>query len=116
MRSSVLDALESLSDPDHQERYWLHPREGDRVQDSLDLNIHILFDDTEVLPTPEPSVGSVLFPEDVAPLIRLASVLGPLIDALGDVSDGAYLADTRWCDVVEAASYALRDLRRRGHR
>ena len=113
MRFQVVEALRSLSDLDYQHRVWgKFDPEVPNLQDSLDLNIHILYDDCAVLPHPKDSIGPVLHPEDVGPLERLEVVLGPLIDSLGDSPDATYLADPRWPVVVSTAREALITLER----
>ncbi|WP_435270446.1 SCO4402 family protein [Streptomyces sp. 1222.5] len=108
-RMNVLAALESLADPDHQQRVWRDrtPRADDPVND-FDLAVHTLFDDTRVLENPEPPVGEVLASErEVRAARDLAAVLGPLIDELGDVGDEVYLDSPRWPAVVTAARTML---------
>lgn len=107
MRENVVASVESLADPDYQRSQWL-----DRsVLDSLDMAISILYDDTQVLPNPEKSVGVVLRAGEVESFRELDSRLAPMIDDLGDVADEMYLDDPRWSQVVEAARRALADLR-----
>ena len=79
--------------------------------DDLTLNVHVLYDDMRVLPSPEDAVPSLLHAAEVLPLRAVDSALGPLIRELGDSSDEAYLADPRWPHVVEAAKAALAVMR-----
>lgn len=77
----------------------------------VDFNycVHILFDDSEVMSDPTSDVGWVLFENETADFEELRSILEPLIDELGDVSDEMYLTDPRWLLVQEAAkTVALR--------
>lgn len=106
MRASVIDALTALADRGYQESVWGRVTEGGRCYDDLTMNVHVLSDDCRVLPDPSGEVGTVLFPEDVAPLERLGVVLDALINDLGDSPDADYLADPRWYDVVAAAGRA----------
>ncbi len=112
MRAEVLGSVEALSDPAYQQRVWI-----DKVYptvnfyDDLDQNIHILFDDTQVLPDPSDRVGSYLYADEVAPLRELGTVLDAVIDRLGDVSADQYMADPLWADVVALARIALSAMR-----
>jgi len=74
--------------------------------DSVDENVHTLFDDVDVCVDPAGWVGIVLYPAEVEPLRKLGHVYGGLINDLGDVSDDVYLADPRWPTVVELARAA----------
>lgn len=77
----------------------------------VDFNycVHILFDDSEVMSDPASDVGWVLFENETADFEALRSILEPLIDELGDVSDEMYLTDPRWLLVQEASkTVALR--------
>lgn len=108
MRNEVVYALASLSDRAYQQRVWI-----DRIMptptfhDDLDLNVHILFDDTDVCLHPERWVGQVLYPAEVEPLHDLGEVLDATIDDLGDAPDTDYLADPRWDKVIRLARVAL---------
>lgn len=113
MRAAVVGALEALSDRSHQDSVWLDrqsPSPG--YIDNLDLNIHVLYDDVEVLPDPASRVGSVITDEEVQPLRELGAVLDPLIDELGDSPDADYLRHPGWPAVVQAAATALELLRK----
>ncbi|GGI76806.1 hypothetical protein GCM10011581_12400 [Saccharopolyspora subtropica] len=111
MRAEVVLAVKSLADPDYQQRVWIrheYPHEG--FYDDFTQNVHILFDDTCVLPEPHQRVGSVLFPNEVDVMKALGDVLDPLIDELGDASDAQYLAHPQWTEVVHRASNAYQVL------
>ena len=59
MREEVIDALQALGDPDYQRRVWLKRDWPDPAcYDSLDENVHILFDDVDVCV--DPAAGSGL--------------------------------------------------------
>lgn len=107
MRLEVIGALRSLSDPSHQRSSWGHVEEGVNYYDDLTLNVHILYDDCQVLPSPELAVPSLLYEAEVAALRAVGDALGPLLDELGDSADENYIADPRWRGVVSAASAAL---------
>jgi hypothetical protein len=107
MRTEVVGALEALGDPDYQRRVWLkHDWPDPEGYDSLDENVHVLFDDIDVCVDPVGWVGVVLHPSEVEPLQKLGEVFGALIDDLVDVPDEVYLADPRWPSVVELARAA----------
>jgi hypothetical protein len=107
MRDQVIAALQSLADPSHQRVQWGRYEEGVNYYDDLTLNVHVLYDDTQVLPDPSRSVGAVLYEDEVEALRRLDAALGPMLDELQDSSDSTYLADPRWPEVVAAARAAL---------
>lgn len=113
MRDEVIDAVRALSDRAYQKREWGRSRDAGGRYDDLDMNVHILYDDTRVLPDPSAQVDTVLFAEDVPPLRALEGVLGPLIDELGDVPDREYLADPRWNSVLVLAARAADEMSRR---
>ena len=60
-----------------------------------------------MVPNPELSISSLLYESEVPALRALDTVLGPLIDDLGDAPDEIYLADPRWPSVIHAAANAL---------
>ncbi|MDO5068344.1 MAG: hypothetical protein Q4D96_13790 [Propionibacteriaceae bacterium] len=99
LRAEILNALQAISDPACQTKWvgWGY----------LDLYIHILYDDTTVIPNPEMSVSSLLYESEVPALQALDAVLGPMIKGLGDAPDEVYLADPRWPAVIQAAADAL---------
>ncbi|MEU4362872.1 hypothetical protein [Promicromonospora sp. NPDC023987] len=80
--------------------------------DDLDLSVHVLYDDTTVLPDPVESVGSIITADEVDVLEKLNSVLEPIIAGLGDEPDAAYLAHPDWSAVVSAAADAVQVLER----
>ena len=114
MRLNVVDALESLAASGRDGANWQFDPERPNYYDDLTLNVHILYDDTAVLPDPSHTVGSVLFREDVAALEALGDILTPLIDELGEAPDSVYLSSPQWDEVLAAAQFALNDLTSRG--
>jgi hypothetical protein len=114
MRAEVIAALQSLADPRHQSLRWGVYDPDASYYDDLNLVVHILYDDCQVLPDPEAAVGTVLFPEEVESLQRLAGVLDPMLDALGDRADAEYLASEAWPNVVRAAGDAIEAMRAAG--
>lgn len=107
MRAEVIDALRALSDPKHQRAKWGKYESGVPYYDDLDVNVHILYDDAQVLPDPESAVPGLLYDSEVLALQAVDAVLGQLIQDLGDRPDAEYLADPRWQVVVRAAGEAL---------
>lgn len=107
MRKYVIDALRSLADMDHQRVMWGRYEEGVPYYDDLTLNVHVLYDDCQVVPEPSTAVGAVLFEHEVPALTALDAALGPMIDDLQDAADAVYIADPRWPGVVAAAAAAL---------
>lgn len=100
MRAEILNALKALCDPERQRKEWVG-------RGYLDLYVHILYDDTMVIPNPEMSISSFLCESEVPAFQALDAILGPMIDDLGDASDQVYLADPRWPAVIQAAADAL---------
>lgn len=111
MRDEVISALESLADPEYQRTRWGVAQADDSYYDDLTLNVHILYDDSKVLPDPTAIVGFVIVDAEVPALQALEHALGPLLDDLGDSSDDVYLADPRWPQVVTAARTALNTMK-----
>lgn len=107
MRAEVIGALRALSDPEHQRAVWGKYEPGVPYYDDLDLNVHILYDDTQVLPDPASAVPSLLHKSEVPALQAVDAVLGQMILDLGDRPDAEYLSDPRWRAVVRAAGEAL---------
>lgn len=109
MRRDVLDSLAVLSDVEYQERAWIRA-EGflPGQYDEFDYHVHVLYDDTAVLPDPADSIGTVLVPGDEIERLRN---LGRLLDALlaehGDVGGSVFMADPRWPEVGRMAALAL---------
>lgn len=110
MRAEAIGALKALSDFAYQRRMWVdevgqHPG----IVENLDINIHILYDDTGVAEEPRARIGTVLENENEArALEELDRVLGPFIDALDPgVNDATVIAMPEWRDVVRAAQKAL---------
>lgn len=109
MRLEVIAALRALADPQRQQS-WGKVEEGVSSYDDLTLNVHILYDDCQVLPDPSAAVGSVLEASEVDALRAVHEVLNPLLDELGDKPDSEYVGDPRWRSVVAAAGEALRSM------
>ena len=117
MRAEAIAALKTLSDFAYQRRMWVdevgqHPG----IVENLDVNIHILYDDTRVAEEPHTRIGTVLENETEArALEELDRVLGPFIDALDPgVNDATVIAMPEWQHVVRAAQKAFGVLTRSG--
>jgi hypothetical protein len=116
MRAELIGAVRALSDRTYQEQVWLQRNfPGPGFFDDLDTNIHILFDDTRVVPDPDTAVGTVLYPGETDTLRGLAEALEPLIEELGDAPDETYLRNHAWANVVERAQRALQVLLSNDH-
>lgn len=107
VRAEVLEALRALSNPEHQSAKWGTYDPGVAYCDDLDMNVHTLYDDSQVLANPELAVPSVLHQSEVPALRELDAVLGQMIRDLGDRPDADYLADRRWSAVIQTARAAL---------
>jgi hypothetical protein len=107
MRNEVIAALRALSDPVHQQTRWGRCEEGVNYYDDLTLNVNTLYDDCQVLPSPETAVPDVLLDAEVPAFRALDQALGVMVSDLGNRPDGDYLADPRWGGVVAAALNAL---------
>lgn len=108
MRAEVIGALRALSDTEHQRAKWGKYESGVPYYDDLDMNVHVLYDDAQVLPDPESAVPSVLHESEVSAMHAVGAVLCQMIQDLGDRPDAEYLSDPRWPAVVRAAGEALR--------
>lgn len=105
MRGEVLTALRSLSDIEHQRTRW--GRSYDDYYGDLDLNIHVLYDDTSVLEDPDLTVGSIVYSNEVPLLRALDEVLNPILDEVGDRPDSDYINHAKWATVLNAAAQAV---------
>lgn len=111
MRDQVIVSLQSLADPSHQNVRWGRYEEGVNYYDDLTLNVHVLYDDCQVLPDPSRSVGAVLYEDEVEALRGVHAALGPMLDELQGSSDSDFLADPRWPRVAGAARATLDAMR-----
>ena len=85
------------------------------MYEDLTLNIHILYDDTQVLPDPTTRIGTVLFDGDeVVALASLEAPFGRVLDRLGEAPDAEYLVSKEWPEIVQLAGVALAAMVRRG--
>jgi hypothetical protein len=104
-----MDTLATLSDLEYQRRAWVN-RLGFKAGqwDDFDYHIHILYDDTSVLPDPEGSLGTVLVSGDEIGRIRaVGEVLQEMLDRHGDATSEVFLSDPQWPSLVKAAGVAL---------
>jgi hypothetical protein len=107
MRLQVRAALRALANPTYQSARWGLMEPGVNYYDDLSINVHVLYDDCEVLPEPSRTIGTVLYEDEVPAFRTLESSLGPLLEELGDSPDETYLTDPRWPAVVRSAKRAL---------
>ena len=116
MRLQVFSAVTALADREYQQRVWIdqiYPHEN--YYDDLDLNIHILYDDTLVLSDPTSTLGQILATRAEVDRFRLlAERLDPIIDELGDSPDSGYVSHPGWPSVVDAAKSAREIMRSTG--
>ncbi len=110
-RRQVIDCIATLADFEYQSRVWIrHELPFPGYYDELDLQVHVLFDDFEVLPEPRAVDGDLLLPgAEVKRLRELGAVFDPMIERLSEVaeSDEAYLSDPEWPEVVQLAQRCL---------
>lgn len=114
MRTEVISALRSLSDPEYQQRVWI-----DRIYphpdffDDFTLNINIL-GDAGVWDAPRDAVGYTLASDaEATSMASLVARLDEIIEAVGSESpDSDFLASPLWQGIVEAARNALESLTR----
>ena len=115
MRAEVAVALASLADIEHQVDAWLHRADPPSNYDSLDMVVHVLYDDMAVLPDPEKRVGTVVHEGDeVRALLALDQVLGPVLARLGNTQERVYLGVSEWPEVARRAGVALAAMVRGG--
>lgn len=107
MREEVFRAIRALSDRGYQDRVWNCKNPVDSFYDELNLNVHILFDDTEVFSAPESAVGYYLYADEVSSFREVGPFYDALIDALGDQSQEVYLSDPRWGNIVQRAKSTM---------
>jgi hypothetical protein len=108
MRREVLRTLASLADRDYQEQAWIRHEHSPPTYEDFRLHIHVLYDDCQVLPEPQKSVGPVLLPGDeLVHLLELGRVLDALLDQYGESEDRVFMSDVRWDDVIRQAGLAL---------
>jgi hypothetical protein len=111
MRKEVMLALAALADADYQRENW----PNQLAVDDLTYVVHILFDDSEVLPEPASAVGPILIDGDeIRRLETLGSVFGPVIDDYDLIPARPILDDLRWPAVISAAGDALIAMERAG--
>jgi hypothetical protein len=107
IRHNVMDSLAVLADIEYQQRVWVNPAGSGRYED-FDLDVHTLYDDTNVLSAPEDNLGSILLPGDELDRLRqLDEVLDRLLKELGDVPGLVYTQHPDWPEVARRAGLAL---------
>jgi hypothetical protein len=106
MRAQVVEALRALGDVEYQRASWGRVA-ADGSFDDLALNVHILYDDCQVLPDPAIAVHAILREAEIDAFLQLEAALGPILDDLGDSKDEVYIRDNRWKEVARAARVAF---------
>jgi hypothetical protein len=114
MRNEVIGALESLSDPEYQQRVWVEKQfPSPTYYDDFDMAIHTLYDDTGIADDARSQIGSTLRDETEARLVQ--DVISALDDVLAESGDDADFESVRaskgWPHVVSTAAAALSRLR-----
>ncbi|WP_283137811.1 SCO4402 family protein [Rhizohabitans arisaemae] len=117
MRREIISAVNALASPEHQQRVWIdreYPHPG--YYDDFTLNIHILYDDTDVLENTSSCIGDYLRSQDeVDALTKLAAAIDAMFAALGtELEDLDYMRSPFWGSVVSAAAAAVRVLANEG--
>jgi hypothetical protein len=109
MRRDVMDSLAVLSDREYQQRAWVRKEGFEPGQyNDFDYHVHVLYDDTAVLPNPHDSLGTILMPGDeVERIVKFGRVLDQMLDRHGDVPGEVFIADPQWREVMRLASVAL---------
>lgn len=111
MRKEVMSALAALAVADHQRENW----PDQLALDDLTYVVHILFDDSEVLPEPASAVGTILLDGDEITRLRtLGSIFESVLDDYELISAQPIINDPRWPLVIRAAGYALIAMERAG--
>lgn len=108
MRRRVFDGLEVLADVAYQRRFWVEGRyEPGELWDDLTSAVNAL-DDVRALDHPEQEIGTIFrSTEEAEALSRLAGLLVPLIEQLGESPDAVYTDLPQWPAIVDAAAAAL---------
>ncbi|WP_131769414.1 SCO4402 family protein [Candidatus Protofrankia californiensis] len=116
MRSNYIECLRHLADTTWQKRMWVELEgKDDGYQEDLDLILTFLYDDSQVLHSPQAALGYVLSsPSEVQTAQSLDTALRRIIDAGTTSSDAEVIAMPIWRDVVEAAKNVLDVMRDEG--
>lgn len=112
MRREIIEAVRVLSDPAYQWSAWVRRDLPPGVHDNFTLRVHVLYDDTEVLPDPSGAVGDLLESAAEAEALRaLGEALDAVFRKLGTGRpDEDYLRADDWDAVVARARTALRTM------
>ncbi|MEU3603551.1 hypothetical protein ABZ714_33315 [Streptomyces sp. NPDC006798] len=108
----ALDGLEALADVECQQQVRVEgrPRRGGMLYD-LTMAVNAL-DDVRALDHPEEEIGAIFRTAwEAEAMRRLARLLVPLIERLGESPDAAYVQSPEWPAVVAAATAALSTMR-----
>ena len=112
MRREVIACLESLADPEHQQRIWIERRyPHESYFDDLAQCVNVL-DDIVPASRLEASIGTVLVSESEVRCVAAYHQALDLVFARHDRNDAdaVFLADSGWPAVVDAAHLALTEL------
>jgi hypothetical protein len=116
LRRDVLDAVETLANPEYQARVWRDRQyPGDGAYEGLDMVVHALYDDAQLHNGAGEAVDDLLRDEtEAGALDELMHAMDAVFAELGDadVSERKVLKASTWPGVIEAAQRALTAMRR----
>ncbi|MFF0579426.1 SCO4402 family protein [Streptosporangium saharense] len=113
VREEIISSVNALANREYQQNVWAerkYPHPG--YYDDFSMNIHVLYDDTNVLEDPEGAIGTYLTShEEAEALANLYEALEALFTELGtELADIEYIKSDYWEAVVEAAVSASQTL------
>jgi hypothetical protein len=111
MRLNVLDNVILLSDLSYQERVWVRHEKVNGVQyDAFSEVIHCLYDDSSFERDPRRTIGTLLFDENEAGLIKnTMDLIDELFDKYGrGLSDDEYIHKPEWPSIMASAENAYK--------
>lgn len=108
MRDELIEYLQGLSDKEYQIKYWVNLDCPEGVEDSFDLAVHFLFDDTSLSSNPEKTIGVFLKDEKEANSIKvLCDEINAILDKYGTkLPDKEYINCPEWNNVLKLAKIA----------
>lgn len=109
LRPELIDTLQTLADPEYQQQAWVEQNVPPGIEDSFDIAIHFLYDDTHLADNPEATVGLILEKSEEVFLIKgLIKALDQVFETLGlEATDEEYINCPQWEQVLRTAKAAL---------
>ncbi|NJO17541.1 MAG: hypothetical protein HC877_17930 [Thioploca sp.] len=109
LRQELIETLQTLADSEYQQQAWVERNVPKGMEDSFDIAIHFLYDDTHLADNPEITVGLILEKSEEVPLIKaLIEALDHVFEALGlEATDEEYINCPQWEQVLRTAKVAL---------